>query len=254
LGETIILKVLKRGYKGDNVKLWQEFLHIEPDGIFGRITEENTKEFQTKNGLKADGIAGSKTIAKAVLLGFVIPEKKSIKITEEQLKYIMKGCRQSSILKYLEPVNKAMNKYEIDTYLRICHFLAQVGHESGSLRYSHELASGRMYEGRKDLGNICPGDGMRFKGQGLIQITGRLNITSFGKFIGIDFAKENPARIGDEPELSAEAAGWFWMTRKLNKWADMDDIKGVSLRVNGGYNGLQERILYLKRAKESLKS
>jgi predicted chitinase len=248
------MKTLSRGYKGKEVKLWQEFLNIESDGVFNKLTEESTKEFQLKNGLKADGIAGSETIAKAVSLGFEIPEKKCIELTAEQLIYIMKGCKESSILKYIEPINMAIKKYEIDTYLRVCHFLAQVGHESGSLRFSHELASGRMYEGRKDLGNIYPGDGMKYKGQGLIQLTGRLNITSFGKYTGIDFTKENPARIGDEPELSAEAAGWFWMTRKLNKWADADDIKGVTLRVNGGYNGLQERIAYLKRAKESLKS
>jgi putative chitinase len=145
-----------------------------------------------------------------------------------------------------------MKKYEINSYLRVCHFLAQVGHESGSLRFSHELASGKAYEGRKDLGNIHPGDGVKYKGQGLIQLTGRLNIISFGIFIGIDFTKENPSRISDDPELSAEAAGWFWKTRKLNKWADIDDVKGVTLRVNGGYNGLQDRINYLKRAKEIL--
>lgn len=247
------MKTLKRGYKGKEVKLWQEFLKIDVDGVFGKQTEECTKEFQSNNGLKADGIAGPETITKAVSLGFVIPEKNFIELTAEQLKYVMKGCKESGIIKYLGPINLAMKKYEVDTYLRVCHFLAQVGHESGSLRFSHELASGRMYEGRKDLGNIFPGDGMRFKGQGLIQLTGRLNITSFGNYIGIDFTKENPSRIGDEPELSAEAAGWFWLTRKLNKWADKDDIRGVTLRVNGGYNGLTERIAYLKRAKEILK-
>jgi predicted chitinase len=249
---------IKINSRGKLVKAWQEFLNISADGIFGKETEYATITFQNNNGLTADGIAGHATFEKAKELGFEFPIDENRDITEEQLAYIMNGAKHSDIIKYIDPLNTAMNKYVIDSYgeinsfLRQCHFLAQVGHESGSLKYSHELASGKAYEGRADLGNIYPGDGMKYKGQGLIQLTGRNNITSFGKYVGIDFAKVNPARIGDEPELSAEAAGWFWMTRKLNKWADLDDIKGVTLRVNGGYNGLEDRKGYLKRAKEAI--
>ena len=246
--------IIKINSKGKIVKAWQKFLNISADGIFGKETEYATITFQNNNGLKADGIAGPATLEKAKELGFEIPEEnESQDITEEQLAYIMKGAKHSDIIKYLDPLNAVMKKYNINSFLRRCHFLAQVGHESGSLKYSHELASGKAYEGRADLGNIYPGDGVKYKGQGLIQLTGRNNITAFGRYVGIDFAKVNPARIGDEPELSAEAAGWFWMTRKLNKWADMDDIKGVTLRVNGGYNGLEDRKGYLRRAKEVLR-
>jgi putative chitinase len=242
---------IKINSRGRLVKAWQEFLNISADGIFGKETESATITFQNNNGLKADGIAGPATFEKAKELGFEIPEENASQdLTEEQLAYIMKGAKHSDVIKYLEPLNAVMRKYEINTFLRRCHFLAQVGHESGSLKYSHEIASGKAYEGRADLGNIYPGDGMKYKGQGLIQLTGRNNITAFGKYVDIDFAKaENPARIGNEPELSAEAAGWFWKTRKLNKWADLDDVKGVTLRVNGGYNGLEDRKGYLQRAK-----
>lgn len=94
-------------------------------------------------------------------------------ITKEQLREIMPYASEANIDKYLPHLNDTMMSFNIDTPLRQAHFLAQLGHESGSLRYVREIASGEAYEGRKDLGNVCPGDGVKFKGRGLIQLTGR---------------------------------------------------------------------------------
>lgn len=173
-------------------------------------------------------------------------------ITHDQLMYIMKGSKLSYIDNFIEPINNAMEQYEINTPLRIAHFLAQLGHESGSLRYKEEIASGAAYEGRADLGNTHPGDGRKFKGHGLIQLTGRTNHTDYAKYVGDMDLVENPWRIALEPEHSAGAAGWFWMTRKLNTLADQDDIMKITKRINGGYNGLEDRKTYLVRAKSAL--
>lgn len=254
--------LIKIGSKGELVKKWQEFLTGQgfslgkADGDFGNKTFRATIEFQKQQGLKADGIAGKNTFDKAAALGFefpkepVLPEGKGV--TRDQLEYIMKGAKASDIDTFLNPMNKIMTKYEINTPLRICHFLAQVGHESGSLRYKEEIASGRAYEGRADLGNTHPGDGVKFKGHGLIQLTGRLNHTDYANYAGDPDLIVNPKRIALEPEHSAGAAAWFWMTRKLNPIADEDDIIKITKRINGGLNGIEDRRGYLQRAKKVL--
>src|SRR5512134_1807593 len=101
--------------------------------------------------------------------------------TREKLWAIMIEAVEAQLDRYFEPLAEAMPANDINTPLRIAHFLAQLGHESGDLRYSEELASGIAYEGRLDLGNTQPGDGMRFKGRGLIQLTGRANYTRYGQ-------------------------------------------------------------------------
>ena len=93
---------------------------------------------------------------------------------------LIMGCKLKLASQWLAPINKAMAKYEINTELRMAHFLAQIGHESGGLVYVRELASGKAYEGRKDLGNTQLGDGIKYKGRGLIQITGRANYKACG--------------------------------------------------------------------------
>jgi putative chitinase len=136
---------------------------------------------------------------------------------------------------------------DLTTPLRQEHFLAQLAHESAGFKTTTEYASGKEYEGRKDLGNTQKGDGVRFKGRGLIQITGRSNYASMGKALGQNFLKE--------PELAAEfpwaalTAAQYWKDRKLNRYADIDDIRGVTRVINGGYNGLSDRIHYLVKAK-----
>lgn len=139
-------------------------------------------------------------------------------------------------------------KFSINTPLRLAHFLAQIGHESGELRYTEELASGVAYEGRKDLGNCHNGDGVRFKGRGLIQLTGRANYSAFSRYIGVDYVAH--PELVKEPTTAVAVSCWFWHLRQLNRYADNDDIKAITRRVNGGYNGLDSRQVYLTRAKK----
>jgi putative chitinase len=116
-----------------------------------------------------------------------------------------------------------------------------------------ELASGQAYEGRKDLGNIQPGDGKRFKGRGLIQLTGRSNYEQYSKDRGIDFIK-NPELIATDPNNCVDVAGWYWNSRNLNKYADQDNVRKITKRINGGYNGLEDRIKKLEICKAILKT
>ena len=134
--------------------------------------------------------------------------------------------------------------YEIDTSLREAAFLAQVAHESGRFYYTEELASGKAYEGRRDLGNIQPGDGVRFKGRGLIQLTGRSNYKDFSRHCGIDFTAT--PELLSLPEHAVRSACWFWHSRGLNELADAGEFKKITRIINGGYNGLEERIKFYR--------
>ncbi|WP_416463178.1 glycoside hydrolase family 19 protein [Sphingomonas sp. VDB2] len=122
---------------------------------------------------------------------------------------------------------------------RLAHFLAQVGHESGSFKYMEEIASGSAYEGRTNLGNIQPGDGIRFKGRGPIQITGRANYRFFGRQIGIDL--ERRPEIAAYPSIGMHLACAYWSNRNLNGLADKDLLEEITRKINGGLNGLADR-------------
>lgn len=150
--------------------------------------------------------------------------------------------------KYKEALLETFKKYQINTPLRIQHFIAQVGHETRGFFYKEEIASGEAYEGRRDLGNTQSGDGMRFKGRGAIQCTGRANYTEYSKFTGIDFVS-NPKLLIELPHY-IDVAGWYWMKHDLNKYADKDDITKITKKINGGLNGFADRKAYLSRAKK----
>ena len=261
--------LIKKGSIGNYVSAWQDFLNKQgypygnADGIFGNQTENSTKDFQTTWDLGVDGVVGPVTIAKGKELGFAEPEESAHGatpsgtggVTMEQFSYIMRGAKRSVLETHLEPCNKCMVKFEINTPLRKQHFLSQVGHESASLKYMQEIASGAAYEGRSDLGNTEPGDGRKFKGRGPIQLTGRLNYTSFARYMGDMDIVEHPERLETDMELCWASSGWFWTEYKhLNRYADQDDVRAVTLRVNGGYNGLADREQYLARAKEVIPS
>lgn len=172
-------------------------------------------------------------------------------ITKEQLQFIYFHCPQPTLDRYLPWLQQTLDKYQVTTPARICMFLAQVGHESAELRYSEELASGLAYEGRHDLGNTQPGDGVRYKGRGLIQITGRNNYALCG--IGLDLA------LLDQPQLLAEiphatlSAGWFWDNNNLNSYCDKGDFETLTKRINGGLNGLANRQRLLDLAMQVIK-
>jgi putative chitinase len=138
----------------------------------------------------------------------------------------------------------------LDTPLRLAHFMAQLIHESGSFRYMEEIASGSAYEGRADLGNIINGDGKRYKGRGPIQLTGRANYRTYGRLAGIDFER-NPELVAI-PSIGLMVSCMFWDREKLNLLADQDDIRNITLRINGGLNGYEDRKLNLKRVKALL--
>lgn len=144
----------------------------------------------------------------------------------------------------------AMDEYQINTPERQASFLAQIAHESGSLRYVKELASGEAYEGRKDLGNLYEGDGVRYKGRGLVQITGRSNYRDCGLALGADLLHR--PELLETPELACKSAAWFWWSKGLNEIADKGDFKLITKRINGGYNGYQDRLAYYERAQQVL--
>ena len=167
-------------------------------------------------------------------------------LTRDQLKQIMPYAEDYLIDRYLEPINKTLQEFDINTKKRIAAFLAQLAHESGSLRYNEEIASGVAYEGRGDLGNVISGDGKRYKGRGLIQLTGRYNYRKYGKILGVSL-EANP-EMATEPLLSARIAGAYWNENGLNYYADRGQFREITRRINGGFNGLRDRYKYYNRA------
>jgi predicted chitinase len=167
-------------------------------------------------------------------------------ITDSMLRDIMPNLPAAKRQLYLPYLNKALREFQIATYLRASAFLAQLAHESAELRYFEEIASGKAYEGRKDLGNTQPGDGVKYKGHGPIQITGRANHTACGKALGLDLVN-NPTLI-TKPENAFRSAGWFWDSRGLNALADQRLFKAITKKINGGFNGLADRQKYYDRA------
>lgn len=138
----------------------------------------------------------------------------------------------------------------ITTPLRISHFLAQLAHESAGFSTTEEYASGSAYEGRADLGNTQPGDGERFKGRGLIQLTGRTNYRAAGATLKLDL--EEAPELAADPVISLRIAAWYWSARSLNAPADQDNLLVITRRINGGTNGLASRRAYLGRAKAAV--
>lgn len=173
-----------------------------------------------------------------------------MEITAIQLKKIYPFATKERIGLFLPCINEYADEYDMYTPERMAAFLAQIGHESGQLRYVEEIASGKAYEGRKDLGNIYPGDGVKYKGRGLIQITGRDNYNKLSKALGVDLIG-NP-EILETPELAVRSAYWFWKNNNLNKYADIRDFKRITRIINGGYNGLKERTELYEKALEVL--
>jgi len=143
-----------------------------------------------------------------------------------------------------------LDDYQINTRLRIAHFLGQTCHESAGFRTTEEFASGDRYEGRADLGNTKAGDGRRYKGRGLLQLTGRANYADLGKKLGIGL--EADPELAAEPVLSLTIACEFWKKNKLNAACDMDDVVRVSRLINGGDNGLDDRRACTAKAKTAI--
>jgi putative chitinase len=133
-------------------------------------------------------------------------------------------------------------------------FIAQIGHESGQLQYVREIwgptPSQAKYEGRADLGNTVKGDGSKYRGRGLIQITGRANYAACGEALGLDLV--NQPELLELPQHAAMSAAWFWKQKGLNELADKDQFNTITRRINGGLNGLQDRLDIWGRARAVL--
>ena len=177
------------------------------------------------------------------------------------------GCPFRRAERWAGVLNAAMDRFDITTPARQAAFLAQVGHESGRLVYAREIWNPEQcpwqarYEGRADLGNTEPGDGARFRGRGLIQITGRSNYRdcSIALFGYADRLLSSPELL-EQPEAAALSAGWFWHAHGLNKWADAGDFDGVCDVINrgrktereGDANGFADRLALWNSSKEAI--
>jgi putative chitinase len=165
------------------------------------------------------------------------------------------GCGRFDRAQEFAPfLDAAMEEFEINTPQRQAAFLAQIGHESGGLHFIVEVwgptDAQRRYEMRHDLGNCETGDGLKYRGRGLIQITGRANYAKAGEALGVDLIEE-PEHLG-EPELAARSAAWFWQAHGLNELADAGEFEKITRRINGGLNGYAQRLGLYAAAKEAL--
>ncbi|MDD2728338.1 glycoside hydrolase family 19 protein [Malikia sp.] len=170
------------------------------------------------------------------------------------------GCTPERAVRWLPHIERACTLYDITSSRRLAAFLAQIGHESGRLRYVREIwgptKAQAGYEGRADLGNRLPGDGQRFMGRGLIQITGRFNYRALSAGLKLvrkdapDF--ERTPELLEQPEWAALSAAWYWHSRSLSALADAGDFERITRKINGGLNGQAERVALYGAAMNAL--
>ena len=272
----------KIGSKGDEIKKIQEKLGLSADGVFGKNTEDAIKSFQTKNGLTPDGIVGPQTWEKIMGQGVasspqvapqVAPQVGGLNLDK------LKGHVPDSVI---SQIPETTMKFKIDTPLKLAHFLAQCGHESGgfkvvneNLNYSAdglkkifpkyfpgnlsesyarnpEKIASKVYGGRMGNGDETTKEGWKFRGRGYIQLTGKHNYTEFGKAINEDVTS-NPDLVATKyPLLSA---AWFFHKNCLHKCVDASDacVTSVTKCVNGGTIGLPDRLKHFKEYYNLLK-
>ena len=266
--------LLKKGDNNEQVKQLQVKLHLDPVGNFGPKTEEAVKLWQAAHGLAADGIVGDKTWA--MIMGEeehpAVQQQVAAVANSTGLKLQnLKGHIPDSVIAMIPAVAE---KFQIDSALRLAHFLAQCGHESGGFRLTKEnlnysakglngifkkyfptlesaapyerkpeKIANKVYGGRMGNGPESSGDGAKFCGRGYIQLTGRDNYTAFGKAIGEDVTA-NPQIVAEKYALLS--AAWFFNKNKLHIMADggASDavVTSITKRVNGGTIGLPDRI------------
>lgn len=268
--------LLKIGSKGDDVKKFQAKLGLVSDGIFGKGTEEAIKSFQTKNGLTPDGIVGEGTWNRIFFDQQLITEPSTPVISVGGLNLDkLKGHIPDTVL---AQIPETASKFEINTPLRLAHFLAQCGHESGgfkltkeNLNYSAtglkgtfskyfkepglaesyerkpEKIANKVYADRMGNGPESSGDGSKYCGRGYIQLTGKDNYTAFGKSINEDMTL-TPEKVSTHYALLS--AAWFFNKNGLHKMADGGAtdavVTSITKRVNGGILGLSDRIKHFK--------
>ncbi len=272
--------ILKLGSQGDDVLKLQNKLGVDPVGKFGPKTEAAVKAWQQANGLTPDGVVGPSTWAKLMGESTV---SAPVVITEPAPAPSAGGLKLEKLRGHIPDaviaqIPDTASKFNINTPLRLAHFLAQCGHESGgfkvtseNLNYSAKGLMGifkkyfptqalaeayqrqpqkianKVYASRMDNGSEASGDGYKFRGRGYIQLTGRANYTAFGKAINEDIANNPDVVSGKYALLSA---AWFWSKNGLNTLADggaSDQVvTSITKRVNGGTIGLADRIKHFK--------
>ena len=274
--------LLKKGDNNEDVKKLQAKLGVEPMGNFGPKTEEAVKKWQAANGLTPDGIVGPATWAK------IMGESISAQVSTPQ-PVVSTPAPQVAGLKLdklkghvpqvvIDSIPEVASKFGINTPLRVAHFLAQCGHESGGFRVTQEnlnysakglngifkkyfpteaaaaayarnpqKIANKVYSNRMGNGSEASGDGYKFRGRGYIQLTGRDNYTAFGKSIGVDIPN-NPDSVATTYALAS--AAWFFSKNGLHKIADEGAsdvvVTKITKRVNGGTIGLPDRIKHFK--------
>ncbi len=241
---------------GIDVKLIQRLLNLNGgriglpknlsvDGACGPATIEAIRRWQSaadapETGRLEPGDIGMKALRST------LPEG----LTQDKLAGIMASASAALIERFFLPLTLSCGHFGIDSPLRMTHFLAQVGHESGDLRYQEELADGRAYEGRADLGNSEPGDGPRIKGRGLIQLTGRANYQRFGAALGRDLVNgDNPPAGGQRPAIGRRCRRLVLEKPRFERRRRCRRHRTVTRRINGGLNGLADRQAHLDRAR-----
>ena len=182
-----------------------------------------------------------------------------MEITLPQLIQVMPGARLRAGL-FLASLNAATAAHQITTPNRLAAFLAQIGHESGELRYVRELGSDQ-YLSKYDTGTLAArlgnspaadGDGQKYRGRGLIQITGRRNYLACSQALFGDERLLQQPELLEQPQWACESAAWFWQSNGLNELADKDQFTTITRRINGGLNGLENRLQLWARAKAVL--
>jgi putative chitinase len=272
--------LLKLGSEGEDVKKLQTKLGVDPIGKFGPKTDAAVRAWQSANGLTADGIVGDGTWGKLFAEGTVsapqvITEPAPVASVGGLKLEKLKGHVPDSVIAMI-PDTAA--RFQINTPLRLAHFLAQCGHESGGFRVTSEnlnysakglmgifkkyfpnesianayqrnpqKIANKVYANRMNNGSEASGDGFKFRGRGYIQLTGKDNYTQFGKAINEDISGNPDVVSGKYALLSA---AWFWSKNGLNKLADGGatdaTVTSITKRVNGGTIGLPDRIKHFK--------
>lgn len=170
-------------------------------------------------------------------------------ITQQQLLQILPNAGPVAGV-FVPVLNAAMGHYQIIGPKRVAAFIAQIGHESGQLKYVKEIwaptAAQARYEGRKDLGNTVAGDGSKYRGRGLIQITGRANYMACGEALSLNLIKQ--PELLEKPQHACMSAAWFWATKGLSTLADAGQFDKITQRINGGQNGEADRQALYSRA------
>ena len=270
--------LLKKGDNNEQVKQLQVKLQLDPVGNFGPKTEEAVKMWQAAHGLTADGMVGDKTWA--MIMGEEshpqVQQQTAAVANSTGLKLEkLKGHIPDAVIAMIPAVAQ---KFQIDSALRLAHFLAQCGHESGGFRLTKEnlnysakglngifkkyfptlesalpyerkpeKIANKVYGGRMGNGPEASGDGAKFCGRGYIQLTGKENYTAFGKSIGEDVCA-NPQVVAEKYALLS--AAWFFSKNGLHKMADGGAtdavVTSITKRVNGGTIGLPDRIKHFK--------